>query len=272
MEDLVLGLIEPASLALRTGPIEAGTSEFAEARRLLDASRIPDSIDDIFVSLSDRFEGFAGAYQNEDGHLVLVSTQPEIARSTRDGLVADLFDMARVDFESRSALLSREVLIQEATYTFTELAVYRDVVETNLSGEIPLVLTDVDESRNVVLIGLDEKLNISTTDVESVLANIGIPVEAIAFERVGRPRTVGSDMRDPDRSALHLTDYVRPLAGGLQIDTDGRCTLGVPVWHGSLGNQTRGFLTASHCTKYVGTNNGRSFGRESINAYITLID
>ena len=247
---------------VRTGPIEAGTAEFAEARRLLDASRIPDSIDDIFVRLSDRFEGFAGAYQNENGHLVLVSTQPESARSTRDGLVADLFDMARVDFESRSVLLSREVLIQEATYTFTELAIYRDVVETNLRGEIPLVLTDVDESRNVVLIGLDETSSIATGDVESMLANIGIPAEAVAFERVARPRAVGSDMRDPDRSVLQLTDYVRPLAGGLQIDTDGRCTLGVPVWYGNPGSQTRGFLTASHCTKHVGVNYGRSFGQE----------
>ncbi len=257
---------EKTSLRERVAPIRTSAPEFLQARRQLDASLIFNSIDEIFVRLSDRFEGFGGAYENDDGQLVLVSRQPESTRAARDELAAELFEMIEIDDNSRSAYLSKEISIQSAVYSFTELAVYRDLIERNLRNGIPLVLTDVDERRNVVVMGLDETANVSTADVISKAAQLGIPPEAIVIEQMPIPRTAidmspGLTPATPPMRLPLITDYVRPLAGGLQIDKDGRCTLGIPVWYGDPGNQTRGFLTASHCTGFVGTNNGSQWGQ-----------
>ena len=162
-------------------------------------------------------------------------------------------------------MLSKEIRIQQATYSFIELAVYRDLIDRKLRGDIPLVLTDVDERQNVVLLGLDETANISEANVHSSAAELGIPPKAIAFEHMAVPQAAVSRLPYPEHPTptrvLHLTDYVRPLAGGLLIGANGGCTLGLPVWYGNSGNQTRGFLTASHCTIYVGINNGPQWGQ-----------
>ncbi|QXD13948.1 S1 family peptidase [Rhodocaloribacter litoris] len=170
-----------------------------------------------------------------------------------------------IDDKSRDAYLSKEIPVQPGAYSFTELAVHRDLIERNLRDAIPLVLTDVDERRNVVVIGLDETANISIADVISKMARLGVPPEAVVFERMPIPQAaidMSPDPKLPTSTLLpQLTDYVRPLAGGLKIDRNGGCTLGIPVWYGNPGNQTRGFLTASHCTGFVGYNNGSQWGQ-----------
>lgn len=125
----------------------------------------------------------------------------------------------------------------------------------------------------MVLLGLDEAANLSEDDVRSKVAQLGIPPEAVAFEHMPLPqaavnRSPDLNLRPPTPRAQQLSDYVRPLAGGLQIDRNGRCTLGIPVWYGSPGNQTRGFLTASHCTGFVGINNGSNWGQPWLSSAI----
>jgi len=70
-------------------PMQTSSPEFAQARKQSDASIISNSIDDIFVRLANRFGGFGGAYENDDGQLVLVSRQPESTRAARDELAAE---------------------------------------------------------------------------------------------------------------------------------------------------------------------------------------
>lgn len=246
--------------------LQTNSPTFVQARGQLDTSLLPNSIDDIFVKLADRFDGFGGVYENEEGQLVIVSRQPENTKAARDELVAELFEMMEIDDKSRSAYLSRGIPMQSAAFSFTELAVHRDLIERNLRDAIPLVLTDVDERRNVVVIGLDETANVSTADVLSKVAQLGIPPAAIVIEQMPIPQAAidmspGLKSSTPTKLLPSITDYVRPLAGGLQIDTNGKCTLGIPVWYGSPGNQTRGFLTASHCTGFVGFNNGSQWGQ-----------
>jgi hypothetical protein len=253
-------------------PIQSGSPEFALLRKSLDSSLIPNSIDDIFVKLTDRFDGFGGVYENEEGNLVIISSNPENTRAAQNELVSELFEMTETNDGLRNSYLSKEIKIQQGTYTFTDLAVYRDIIEKELLEAIPIVLTDVDERQNVVLIGLDENSNTSTTEVLSKVAQLGIPPEAIAFEHMAMPMLVigGLPELEPRKTTMlpTLRNYVRPLAGGLQIDRPGACTLGIPVWYGSPGNQTRGFLTASHCTAFVGINNNSQWGQPLISSLI----
>lgn len=197
---------------------------------------------------------------------MLVSRQPENTRAAQSELVSELLEMMEASDRFREGLLSKQIRIQHATYSFTELVVYRILIERKLRGDISsLVLTDVDERQNVVLVGFDETANISEANVHSMAVELGIPPEVIMFESMAVPQVAVSrwpyrEHPTPTRP-VELTNYVRPLAGGLRIDSNGGCTLGLPVWYGSPGNQTRGFLTASHCTSFVGYNNGSQWGQ-----------
>ena len=167
--------------------------------------------------------------------------------------------------------MGKQIRTQQATYSFTDLAVYRTLIERKLRSDRSLVLTDVDERQNAVLVGFDETANISRANVHSMAVELGIPPEAIMFESMAVPEVAVSSWPSPKHPAptmtLKLTSHVRPLAGGLRIASNGGCTLGLPVWYGSPGNQTRGFLTASHCTSFVGYNNGSQWGQpEKVNA------
>ncbi len=237
--------------------LKAGSPAFTQARRHLDVSLVSDSIDDIFVEMADRYNGFGGMYQNENGDVVLVSTQPQRTVLQQDELFSELLDRRNTNSRSRDILMRKEINVQPANYSFTELAVYRNVIERKLDRAIPVVLTDVDERNNVVLIGLDESVNIQENEVRTQIAHLGIPSDAVEIERMPVPVVaVGIPS-----STLSLTDYVRPLAGGIKIDANGGCTLGLPVWYGIPGNQTRGFLTAAHCTSHVGITTNRTFGQ-----------
>ncbi|MCY4674573.1 MAG: hypothetical protein OXD43_12565 [Bacteroidetes bacterium] len=252
-------------------PSVTGASELALAREYLDASLTSGSIDDIFVRLADRYEGFGGVYEDESGYLVLVSKQPENVRAVQSELVSELLGMMGASDKFREVLLGKQIRIQQATYSFTDLAVYRTLIERKLRSDRSLVLTDVDERQNVVLVGFDETANISRANVHSMAVELGIPPEAIMIESVAVPEVAVSSGPSPEHPAptmpSGLTDYVRPLAGGLRIASNGGCTLGLPVWYGSPGNQTRGFLTASHCTSFVGYNNGSQWGQlQKVNA------
>ena len=247
------------------GPHVSGVSELTLAREHLDASLTNGSIDDVFVKLADRFEGFGGVYENEEGYLVLVSKQPENARASQANLVSELLEMTGASDKFRSVMLRKQIRIQQATYSFTELAVYRTLIERRLRNDLSLVLTDVDERLNAVRVGFDETANISEANVHSMAVELGIPPEIIIFESMAVPEVAAIRRPPPKRPApatpKKLTDYVRPLAGGLRIEANGGCTLGLPIWYGSPGNQTRGFLTASHCTSFVGYNNGSRWGQ-----------
>ena len=242
-----------------------GVPEFDLAREHLDASLISGSIDDIFVRLADRYEGFGGVYEDERGNLVLVSEQPENVRAAQSELVSEFLEMMGASDKFREFLLGKEIRIQQATYSFTDLAVYRTLIEGRLRSDRSLVLTDVDERQNAVLVGFDETANVSEANVRSIAVELGIPPEAIMFESLAMPEVAISSWPSSEHptpiTPLELTDYVRPLAGGLRIESNGGCTLGLPVWYGNPGNQTRGFLTASHCTSFVGYNNGSQWGQ-----------
>lgn len=265
-------LTDSPSSQEEVAPLQTNSPKFAKAQRQVDASLISNSIDDAFVRLANRFDGFGGAYENEEGQLVLVSTQPEHAEGAKIEFVAELFEVVDIDDRSREAYMNKGILVQAADYSFTELAVYRELIESNLVDDIPLVFIDVDERQNLVVMGVDESKNASTADLITMVAQLGIPPKAIAFEQTPIANAaigMSPELKLPTSTLLpSILNYVRPLAGGLQIDRDGRCTLGIPVWYGNPGSQTRGFLTASHCTGYVGIANGTQWGQPWLSSHI----
>lgn len=264
-------VVERAPESEVVSPIRAASPAFASLRARLDASLAPGTVDDAYVKLSDRFEGFGGLYEDEAGHLVLTFTDERKGRAVRDELVDVLLEMGLLHSKHDAKLLSKEVKIRQVTYSFTELAAYRALLAEKLQAEAPIVLTDADEERNVVRIGVDETADIAVFTLQSLTTRYGVPAEAAVFERVPTPEVAAPGpahdvgLRPPGvgARAVRLTDHVRPLAGGLLIRANGGCSMGVPVWYGSSSNPQRGFLTASHCTSFVGYNNGSQWSQHT---------
>lgn len=97
---------------------------------------------------------------------------------------------------------------------------------------------DADESRNQVRVGI---ARIPTeAEIAALSERVGVPAEALTFSlRAGRTTT-----------ASLLTDKHRPFGAGIQTTSNGAsCSMGPNVTD-SLG--TRYFLTASHCSSFVG--------------------
>jgi len=128
-----------------------------------------------------------------------------------------------------------QVVVRQVAFTYTQLARWRDALRGDVFSTPGAVWLDLDEVRNAVVVGLEPGADEST--IRRLAAGHSIPDAGVAFEVTG-PAV---------RQAL-LTDSVRPIAGGTQIQTllSGTyvtCTLGFPaLWNGVMA-----FVTASHC-------------------------
>lgn len=101
---------------------------------------------------------------------------------------------------------------------------------------------DADEFRNRVVVGVRSLSPDVRSQLDILLRSYGIPPEAVIVEQV-----------DVAQQTAALTDYVRPLKGGLSIESANvdldKCTLGLVVsvsYDGGLFG-----LTAAHCTTFV---------------------
>jgi hypothetical protein len=109
-----------------------------------------------------------------------------------------------------------------------------------------VVYTDLDESTNRLVIGVESSLH--STSVAGAAARLGIPAAAVTFKPVG---------------AIHplvtLRDRIRPVRAGLQLSIAGlgTCTLGFNAIHGT----ERSFITNSHCTNQQGGVEGTNFSQ-----------
>jgi hypothetical protein len=240
----------------------------------VSVSLIPASVDDAFLRVTDRYPGFAGVYQNEGGSLVVVTTTPEAHAESRHEILEEVMQGLRLDDRARELYRAMPIEIEAAEHSFAELATYKYAIEQNLFGETPIIMTDADERANVVRVGVDEDSGVPAAEIQSMIEGLGIPSRAVQVElsREGTPAAYSPGTASVADAAarvglpnsLTVNDLVRPLAGGLQIFDNGTCTLGVPVWHGNPGSQSKGFLTASHCTYSVGYNDGVTYGQPHI--------
>ena len=234
------------------------------------ASAVPGSVDAIFLELTTRYPGFGGAYEDGKGRVVLISSRPNETRTASGDVVSDLADFSGLTGRAAQAFRDRSVSVEAGQFDFAQLAAIKLAVR-QLAGRFPIVGIDADERTNRVALDLDDAAGDLLDAVPAALAALGVPTGAVVVGTVRPPRFVADPVAGPSAllatdvggSSLTLSDSVRPIAGGLQVDRPGRCTLGLPLWYtdGASGQKALGFLTASHCTGFTGFNNGAQWGQ-----------
>ena len=231
--------------------------EIAEARTS-DARRLR-TFDDEMVEMARSAPGFTGFYVDENGQLRARSTN----RSNRSQIATQLHEFLRSTNQgentARSALIAA-MLIEHADYDFVQLSTwYREL--TPLFGSSGITVTDIDERRNRVVIGVRNATSIAA--IRDKLRNFAVPAEAVLIEV--RP------LIEMESGALQLK--VRPVTAGTRVITSEGCTIGFPTYYQTPGvgdpyylyDGLKYFVTAAHCTTVFGVLNYNRFGQPDQN-------
>lgn len=216
------------------------------------------SMDDRYRDIAEEIPGFGGLFVDED--ILQVYLQPDAFMNVAGGNlpfgeVLRLEEMPRLQ-ESLVTHLGEQILeradngvvVLQGEYDYRDLLAWRAKAHELVFGGnfIGLSILDVDESLNKVMLSLDydwrEELGLPRDIPEDVLqeelGRLEIPVDAVAFD-------YGSLMQTTQ--TLNM-DIIPSPVGGIRIyrsDTGESCSLGFNAVLGS----TKGFITASHCTK-----------------------
>ena len=199
-------------------------------RAVIPVSAIRRPQEEKFERLSASVPAFSGYYY-ERGDLVVALT--DTSQATRALSVIAREGTGAAASGHKGLGRSGRTRIELASFSFTQLKAWRDALFGELIESDSVEYLDLDERTNRVTVGINDPH--VTAWVAQVAAKHGLPSRALAIDT-----TVAL------QSFATLTDRVRPLRGGLQINRRGNtaCTVGFVVQH-VLDN---GFLTASHCT------------------------
>lgn len=179
----------------------------------LTASAAPPeviTIDDQFAMVADRVPTFGGAYLDQGGTLVILLTEPseEAGRQSRDALVEIMGDQFAVE----------RYTVLEARYSFTDLKRWYESMRDFHRVAPDLVLTDIDERRNRIKIGLQDPDRYRAA-VEAKLDRLGIPRDAVPIEK-SEPICFDScppPRRGPTSSQVGLLAILLLSVGGLLV-------------------------------------------------------
>jgi len=137
------------------------------------------------------------------------------------------------------------IVVKQGTYTFIELARWRDALDPFL--EPPSVQWfGIDNARNRIVIGV--LVGADTQAIVAMAADLAIPAGALRFEETGPIRYEQASCPP----SCTLQDSIRPVKGGIRLervlsaDPDSLldCTLGfLALWGGQ-----HAFVTNSHCS------------------------
>jgi hypothetical protein len=194
-----------------------------------DVERPPAELtsDELMAWIAEKVPDFGGAFLGPDGKLNIYTLGTEDDGEGRlEQFVAG--SLGRHQVSSGARLLP-------ARYGFGELKRWHDDA-VSVFDVASVVLTDLDEARNRVRIGVETANDVNA--VEAELGRLGIPLEAVDIEII-----------DPIFQLATLRDQVSPLAGGLQIHfSNYLCTYGF----NAIREGVSGFVTNSHCTAAQG--------------------
>ncbi|HYR10387.1 MAG TPA: hypothetical protein VEQ60_21610 [Longimicrobium sp.] len=200
------------------------------------------SIDDYFAALAEEIPGFGGFYFDAQGRMVVMLT----GAGTRQRAVSVLTQ--RVGARQFSLPGGRRradianARIVTARHDFLQLRRWRQAALEGVSAVPGMTYLDISESANRLVIG-----------ARDATAEAGIRA---ALEQAGVPGTAAEVRRIPEfRFDQTLRDSVATMRGGVQIEnsTGETCTHGpVARIQATSGAWTSGFLTNSHCTRYMG--------------------
>ncbi|MBI1843105.1 MAG: hypothetical protein HYR89_00595 [Actinobacteria bacterium] len=206
------------------------------AQQVQRVDELRPTLDELFSTVTRAVPGFGGAYLV--GNPTLGETQRLVIRMTdtnNDRLLRAEEILKRIFKPTFDRLTSEAV---KADYDFVQLdAWHKDLQEAfTLPG---VSLTDVQESRNRVVVGVEDPETQSLA-VRALATERGVPDQALEIIRA----TPMTQMLQSKR---------RPMRGGNQIQFQtglwgaqtGTCTLGVPA----VLNGVNGFLTNSHCSR-----------------------
>ena len=140
------------------------------------------------------------------------------------------------------------MIFRQVTYSFQQLARWRDL-GLDLFFPIPGVRhLDVDEVQNTFEVGVDPD---RYTSVRSAVLNVaaanGIPQEALEIIPAGQFERHGSGVSSSVQTQT-LQSFQRPLQAGFQIQGKGICSIGWVTRY----NLSPAFVTASHCSTQEG--------------------
>lgn len=186
-----------------------------------------------FHRLSKEIEGYGGHFLDEQGNLVVYLVHAAQESRARQ-LLAPVLNARPLS--ARKAFLASQgsVIVRKANFTFPQLARWRDLVTHQVLGKEGVVFTDLDETRNRVVIGVSTLRG--RMEAAQVLRTYAIPPQAIAYVEA-----------TPVVPELTLQERFHPLRGGFKIASAVRdCTLGF----NAIRDGEDVFLTASHCSSH----------------------
>jgi hypothetical protein len=159
--------------------------------------------------------------------------------------------------QSRLGQATASATVVDAKYDFNQLLTYKDRAHAAFVVK-GVVYVDVDEGSNRVKVAITPQA--SQADVLRVLANAGVPREAVVVTR-----------SSPISATKTLLERFRPVPGAVQIEfpdvADPRfvfvCTLGFNAKVAAHPNQTY-FVTASHCSEHQGGNENTPYSQPEL--------
>lgn len=253
---------------------------FARAAPLDQARRIRTSDDDL-AELADRLPGFGGYYYDEQQRLTV--WLKDLGRAAEaQAMVADFLRrrMARTPaLAAASAQHTEGMRVRQASHDFRQLLTwYRGHVLSNVMQLPGITMTDIDERKNRIQIGVASAEHLEAT--RRFVARLPLPagVVEVLIEQPAIPSRAGAlDLgRIPFAfTTQHLSDTLRPVVGGARIliyDPGGytSCTLGFNLqrWVDNEIQPQRYFTTAGHCLLDWGTMSSRSVAQPIASKYI----
>ena len=272
-------------------PFQAPPSFLAERPPLGSAAgaRVP-TIDDQFAALTSAIPGFGGLFYDSSHRLTVYLKRPETLPAVRPQLQQFLASIRSAD-PARLAQVPQEVAAARALparYDFAELDTwYRRQIVPFIGGLDGVTMTDIDERVNQITVGVRDAA--AKAQVEGKLEGLSVPADAVRViefppvyvlraraansrvrcrdmprrhlkrrtgdGRIGRPPTVEDPAPHRFVTDPSLTDWVRPVPGGMEIENGDslfQCTLAYNlVLQGDPYN--RYFLTNSHCSDVFGS-------------------
>lgn len=179
--------------------------------------------------------GFGGYFLDASGAPTVYLTDP--------GRRADA-EQALAGFLADRGFTAADLRVRQGAYGYAQLESWYRQARPNVFGVAGVILGDVDEANNRVRFGVADAT--AATAVQSAVAQLGIPTDAVVIQQ-----------RAPIRTVATLRDDVSPLQGGLQINflnvggvvgVSLVCTLGF----NAVIDGVSSFITNSHCSQVEG--------------------
>jgi hypothetical protein len=179
--------------------------------------------------------GFGGYFIDPDGSPTVYLTNV-LARPAAEAALAG--------FLADRGWTASDLRVRQGAYGYAQLDAWYRQARPGAFGVSGIILGDVDEARNRIRFGVAS--GAAAAAVQAVVAAAGIPASAVTIEQ-----------RAPIQPLVALTDAVRPLQGGLQINflhaagvttVSLICTLGFNAEIDGVSS----YITNSHCSQVEG--------------------